>query len=94
MDMRRWKTMTIAFGMIAATLTIEGVRPALATSAGLGTAGGSRFTALLTVKKRLGAQWAKLSQVSRLSLVRCELDAKCRDGDDTSGANPPSRPSW
>jgi hypothetical protein len=32
MAMRRWKTMTLAFGMIATTLSMQGVSPALARS--------------------------------------------------------------
>ena len=87
MAMRRWKTMTLAFGMIATTLSMQGVSPALARSSSqVPNIGGSNaLKVALQVKKSYGAKWATMSQGERVRMIECELDPECRDaGNDGS----------
>jgi hypothetical protein len=68
--MRRWKTMTLAFGMIATTLSMQGVSPALARSTSqVPNIGGSNA----------------LKVALQVKMIECELDPECRDaGNDGS----------
>ena len=87
MAMRRWKTMTLAFGMIATTLSMQGVSPALArsTSQVPNIGGSNALKVALQVKKSYGAKWAAMSREERGWMIECELDPKCKDkGNDGS----------
>jgi hypothetical protein len=87
MAVRRWKTMNLAFGMIATTLSMQCVTSALARSTSqIPNIGGSNaLKVALMLKKSYGAEWAKMSKEERGWIIECELDPKCKDkGNDGS----------